>query len=285
MRISRQQSCILFQEIQIFADILPMTIQKCRALKPLLQILTQRKIKYWWAFPFTLKFAYKGKTHSFSTFPEGESSPKIHYTGPSKWTHQICKQDSPNAPHLQAQSLKHGNLPKADGWKNTCQLEDVRKPFFFSYFTFRGSTLLDFLTQVFLPVRRNQTAYCLNFSPNLFIWFHFHLVLYDDLYSGTPTWKHIQNPASLFSNLCLFTYVRVVLSAFDSSNSKWIDPTQPPLFRGDVGLFAYLSHDSPIFNISSFPTLPAPYTPSPLPPSLCNLLLPFPFPHWFPTGL
>lgn len=74
MKISRQQSRILFQgqEIQIFADISPTTIQKRRALKPLLLILTQREIKYWWAFPFTLKFTLKGKTHSFTTFPEGE---------------------------------------------------------------------------------------------------------------------------------------------------------------------------------------------------------------------
>lgn len=58
MKIFCQQSCISFEgnNIQIFADISPMTIQRCRALKSLLMILWQKKIKHWWAFPFALKF-------------------------------------------------------------------------------------------------------------------------------------------------------------------------------------------------------------------------------------
>lgn len=48
MRRSRnaEQLCIQGHPIQIFADLSPLTIQRLRALKPLLQILTQKTIKY-----------------------------------------------------------------------------------------------------------------------------------------------------------------------------------------------------------------------------------------------
>lgn len=60
-------------KIQIFADISPNTIQKRRNLKPLLQPLIAKNIKYYWAFPFRLNFTYRNKKHSFSTFQEGEA--------------------------------------------------------------------------------------------------------------------------------------------------------------------------------------------------------------------
>lgn len=74
MKASRKQTHFSFQDndIQIFADISPTTIQRRRTLKLLLLILSQKEIKYWWGFPFALKFAFKGKTHSFTNLPEGE---------------------------------------------------------------------------------------------------------------------------------------------------------------------------------------------------------------------
>lgn len=59
-------------KIQIFADISPATIQKSRAMKPLLQPLIATNIKYYWAFPFQLNFTFHNKKHSFSMFPKGE---------------------------------------------------------------------------------------------------------------------------------------------------------------------------------------------------------------------
>lgn len=60
-------------KIQIFADISPTTIQKRRALKPLLQPLITKNIKYYWAFPFRLNFTYRNNKHFFSTFLEGDA--------------------------------------------------------------------------------------------------------------------------------------------------------------------------------------------------------------------
>lgn len=58
--------------IQVFADLSALTIQKRRSLKPLLTVLSQRKIKYRWALLFDLKFDFKGKTHSFRNLHEGK---------------------------------------------------------------------------------------------------------------------------------------------------------------------------------------------------------------------
>lgn len=65
--------------IQIFADLLPTTIQKQSSLKLLLSALTQEEIKYWWLFPFSLKFIYKNKSYTFSKFLNDE---KILLTSP-----------------------------------------------------------------------------------------------------------------------------------------------------------------------------------------------------------
>lgn len=59
-------------KIQIFADFLPYTVQKRRSLKPLQQLLIDRDINYRWSFPLRLNFYYKNKSHSFSSFAEGE---------------------------------------------------------------------------------------------------------------------------------------------------------------------------------------------------------------------
>lgn len=74
MKASRAAEQILLQgqPIQIFADLSPYTIQKRRALKPLLQTLIQRNIKYRWAFPLRLNFSFQNKSYGFSTFEEGE---------------------------------------------------------------------------------------------------------------------------------------------------------------------------------------------------------------------
>lgn len=59
-------------QVQVFADISPYTVQKRRALKPLLQILAGKEITYRWAFPLRLNFSYHNKPYSFSTFQDGE---------------------------------------------------------------------------------------------------------------------------------------------------------------------------------------------------------------------
>lgn len=58
--------------IQVFADLSLYTIKRRRTLKPLLEVLTQKSIKYRWSFPFRLSLVYKGKTHGLSTLQEGE---------------------------------------------------------------------------------------------------------------------------------------------------------------------------------------------------------------------
>lgn len=58
--------------IQLFTDLAPSTVQKRRTLRPLLQQLQNKQIKYRWSFPFKLSFTYKGRSHSFSTFQTGE---------------------------------------------------------------------------------------------------------------------------------------------------------------------------------------------------------------------
>lgn len=55
----------LSSRIQIFTDLSPATIQRRRSFKPLLAALIQKEIKYWWLFPFSLKFEF---TQNFYTF-------------------------------------------------------------------------------------------------------------------------------------------------------------------------------------------------------------------------
>lgn len=69
---SKGDVTLLGHPVQIFADISQQTIQKRCALKPLLTHLINRHIKYCWSFPFRLSFAYKGKTHLFANFRDGE---------------------------------------------------------------------------------------------------------------------------------------------------------------------------------------------------------------------
>ena len=58
--------------IQIFADLSPYTVQKRRALKPLLQVLMEKEITYRWSFPIRVNFSYRNKNFGFSSLPEGE---------------------------------------------------------------------------------------------------------------------------------------------------------------------------------------------------------------------
>lgn len=74
MKLARSQpqlQCKGFP-IQIFADLSPMTIQRRRNLKPLLTALAHKGIKYWWTFPFGVKFSLKGRTYAFSSLLDGE---------------------------------------------------------------------------------------------------------------------------------------------------------------------------------------------------------------------
>lgn len=59
-------------KIQIFADLLSYTVQKRRALKPLLQLLMDKEIACRWSFPLHLNFSYRNKSHSFTSFAEGK---------------------------------------------------------------------------------------------------------------------------------------------------------------------------------------------------------------------
>lgn len=74
MHISRNtdQLSIQWHPIQVFTDLSLSTIQQRRSLKPLLQVLSQKSIKYWWFFPFRFSFVYRSKTHSFSLFQDGK---------------------------------------------------------------------------------------------------------------------------------------------------------------------------------------------------------------------
>lgn len=68
-----KQDLSLFRDpIQLFTDRRPSTVQKHRNLRPLLQQLMNRQIKYRWAFPFKLSFTFKGRAHSFSKFQDGK---------------------------------------------------------------------------------------------------------------------------------------------------------------------------------------------------------------------
>lgn len=72
---ARQQGnvTVMGHPVQIFVDISQSTIQKRRALKPLLSHLINHHIKYHWSFPFKLAFLYKGRSYSFNSFQSGEA--------------------------------------------------------------------------------------------------------------------------------------------------------------------------------------------------------------------
>lgn len=74
MTVARDSEQLLIQghPIQIFADISPTTIQRRRALKPLLNILNQKSIRYKWSFPFKLSFSLNGKQFGIYSLHEGE---------------------------------------------------------------------------------------------------------------------------------------------------------------------------------------------------------------------
>lgn len=58
--------------VQVFADLSPYTVQKRRALKPLLQILTLKEISYRWSFPLHMNFSYCNKEYGFFSFADSE---------------------------------------------------------------------------------------------------------------------------------------------------------------------------------------------------------------------
>lgn len=88
---------LLGHNIQIFADISPTTIQRRHTLKPLLSILTQKNIKYWWSFPFRLSFSFQQRTLRFSSLDDGEKL--LLQLG-------LISQDSPLASSLRSSSSK-----------------------------------------------------------------------------------------------------------------------------------------------------------------------------------
>lgn len=44
-----------------------------RSFKPLLHVLSQKSIKYWWSFPFRLSFTYQNKMHDFTSTHDGNA--------------------------------------------------------------------------------------------------------------------------------------------------------------------------------------------------------------------
>lgn len=99
------QLTIKDHQIQIFANILPHTIQKRWALKPLFLAFLQKSIKYWWSFSFHLSFIFEQKTHGFSLFPDGEwlllQLGLISQDPPATYSHRSArslKRSSPTSP-------------------------------------------------------------------------------------------------------------------------------------------------------------------------------------------
>lgn len=66
---ARNNNCLQFQShtYQLFTDLAPLTIAKCRAMKPQLQILLQHQLKYTWRFPFALQFSFQGQQYTCTT--------------------------------------------------------------------------------------------------------------------------------------------------------------------------------------------------------------------------
>lgn len=77
MKQSRAMPQVICQghPMQIIANLSPSIIQRRRTLKPILNALTQRDITYRWAFPFVVKFSYKGQNQAFSNLAMGEKAP------------------------------------------------------------------------------------------------------------------------------------------------------------------------------------------------------------------
>lgn len=90
--------------IQVFVDLSLTTIQRQRALKPLLAILLQHNIKYWWLFQFNLKFEFKNKSFIFATFSEGKQL--LLKLG-------LISQDSSSPPPLPALGATKCHLPSS----------------------------------------------------------------------------------------------------------------------------------------------------------------------------
>lgn len=74
MRYARENPNLKYKgfQYQIFTDIAPITIQKRKALKPLLLPLVSHNMPYHWAYPFRLSFTFEGKNYPFSIISGGE---------------------------------------------------------------------------------------------------------------------------------------------------------------------------------------------------------------------
>ena len=70
LQSARERQDLSFQgnPLQLFADLSPATIARRQGLKPNLQILQSRGIKYRWGFPFKLSFSHLGR-HFQATTP------------------------------------------------------------------------------------------------------------------------------------------------------------------------------------------------------------------------
>lgn len=111
--------------IQIFADIAQTTIQKRRALKPLLNQLINRQIKYRWSFPFRLSFSYKGKSHSFANFQSSEALLQdlgLISTEPQMFSAPVDERQPISPRGLNREDPEPGNLRRSLEQSRRCHL-------------------------------------------------------------------------------------------------------------------------------------------------------------------
>lgn len=123
----------------------PATIQKRRALKPLLQPLIAKNIKYYWAFPFQLNFTFRNKNHSLSMFPESNVLLKklgLIFVDPEGSPHTPQPISPANRPHkvpdlqcgvpTRSQAKLKGRPPEDKGG-SWVQMDLVKSFFFFHW--------------------------------------------------------------------------------------------------------------------------------------------------------
>lgn len=55
------------EHIKLFQDLSQITLKKCRALRPLLDKLREKDLRYTWRFPFALLVTHNGRQHTLRT--------------------------------------------------------------------------------------------------------------------------------------------------------------------------------------------------------------------------
>ncbi|OCT65781.1 hypothetical protein XELAEV_18042027mg [Xenopus laevis] len=73
LRAARERGSLDFRDhsYQLYPDLSPTTLQKRRTMQPVTKILQHHKVRYRWAFPFRLAFAFNNRSYSMDTPEEG----------------------------------------------------------------------------------------------------------------------------------------------------------------------------------------------------------------------